>query len=71
MEIIIMSEFDYILRAVAEYQVTRNVPEDSFWNIIRHVEDGDEFLTAMQAQSHLMELVENYNIMKERYEQSD
>ena len=58
-----LNEFDYIMAAVAEYSMDRNLDKDMFWNIINHVDDGYEFLTAMEAQSNLMEIVENHNIM--------
>ena len=58
-----LNEFDYIMAAVAEYSMDRNLNKDMFWNIINHVDDGYEFLTAMEAQSNLMEIVENHNIM--------
>jgi hypothetical protein len=58
-----LSEFDYIMAAVAEYSMDRKLDKEMFWNIINHVDDGYEFLVAMEAQSHLMELVENHNIM--------
>lgn len=59
-----LSEFDYIMAAVAEYSMDRKLDKEMFWNIINHVDDGYEFLTAMEAQSNLMEIVENHNIMK-------
>ena len=59
-----LTEFDYIMAAVADYCMTRNIDKDMFWNIINHVEDGSEFLTAMEAQSNLMDIVENHNIMR-------
>lgn len=59
-----LSEFDYIMAAVAEYSMDRKLDKEMFWNIINHVEDGYEFLTAIEAQSHLMEIVENHNIMR-------
>lgn len=59
-----LSEFDYIMAAVAEYSMDRKLDKEMFWNIINHVEDGYEFLTAMEAQSNLMEIVENHNIMR-------
>lgn len=59
-----LTEFDYIMSAVADYSMDRNLDKEMFWNIINHVEDGYEFLTAMEAQSHLMEIVENHNIMR-------
>jgi hypothetical protein len=58
-----LSEFDYIMSAVAEYSMDRKLDKEMFWNIINHVEDGYEFLLAMEAQSWLMEVVENHNIM--------
>ena len=58
-----LSEFDYIMAAVAEYSMDRKLDKEMFWNIINHVEDGYEFLAAMEAQSNLMEIVENHNIM--------
>jgi hypothetical protein len=51
------------MAAVAEYSMDRKLDKEMFWNIINHVDDGYEFLVAMEAQSHLMELVENHNIM--------
>lgn len=63
-----LSEFDYIMAAVADYSMDRNLDKEMFWNIINHVEDGYEFLTAIEAQSNLMEIVENHNIMR-RYHQ--
>jgi len=59
-----ISEFDYIMSAVADYTMDRNLDKGMFWDIINHVNDGYEFLTAMEAQSHLMEIVENHNIMR-------
>lgn len=59
-----LSEFDYIMAAVAEYSMDRKLDKEMFWNIINHVEDGYEFLVAMEAQSNLMEIVENHNIMQ-------
>lgn len=59
-----LTEFDYIMAAVADYCMTRNIDKEMFWNIINHVEDGYEFLIAMEAQSYLMDLVENHNIMR-------
>ena len=59
-----LSEFDYIMAAVADYTMDRNLDKEMFWNIINHVDDGYEFLTAIAAQGHLMELVENHNIMR-------
>lgn len=58
-----LSEFDYIMAAVAEYSMDRKLDKEMFWNIINHVEDGYEFLAAMEAQSNLMEIVENHNVM--------
>lgn len=59
-----LSEFDYIMAAVAEYSMDRKLDKEMFWNIINHVEDGYEFLAAIEAQSNLMEIVENHNIMR-------
>lgn len=59
-----LSEFDYIMAAVAEYSMDRKLDKEHFWNIINHVDDGYEFLIAMEAQCWLMEVVENHNIMK-------
>lgn len=59
-----LSEFDYLMAAVAEYTMDRNLDKEMFWNIINHVEDGYEFLVAIEAQSNLMEIVENHNIMR-------
>ena len=59
-----LTEFDYIMAAVVDYCMARNIDKDMFWNIINHVEDGSEFLTAMEAQSNLMDIVENHNIMR-------
>tara|TARA_R110001632_G_scaffold15151_1_gene50354 strand:+ start:118 stop:342 length:225 start_codon:yes stop_codon:yes gene_type:complete len=59
-----LSEFDYIMSAVADYTMDRNLDKEMFWNIINHVNDGYEFLTAIEAQGHLMEIVENHNIMR-------
>lgn len=59
-----LSEFDYIMAAVAEYSMDRKLDKEMFWNIINHVEDGYEFLVAMEAQSNLMDIVENHNIMR-------
>ena len=59
-----LSEFDYLMAAVAEYSMDRRLDKEMFWNIINHVDDGFEFLTAIEAQSYLMEIVENHNIMK-------
>jgi hypothetical protein len=58
------SDFDYIMAAVAEYSMDRKLEKEHFWNIINHVNDGYEFLIAMEAQMWLMEVVENHNIMK-------
>lgn len=59
-----LSEFDYLMAALAEYSMDRKLDKEMFWNIINHAEDGYEFLVAMEAQSWLMEVVENHNIMK-------
>jgi hypothetical protein len=59
-----LSEFDYIMAAVADYTMDRNLDKEMFWNIINHVDDGCEFLAAIAAQSDLMEIVENHNIMR-------
>lgn len=59
-----LTEFDYIMAAVADYCMTRNIDKEMFWNIINHVGDGYEFLAAMEAQSWLMDVVENHNIMR-------
>ena len=59
-----LSEFDYLMAAVAEYTMDRNLDKEMFWNIINHVEDGYEFLVAIEAQSNLMEIVENHNVMR-------
>ena len=64
-----LSEFDYIMAAVAEYSMDRKLDKEMFWNIINHVEDGYEFLTAIEAQSNLMEIVENHNIMKKYHQE--
>ena len=64
-----LSEFDYIMAAVAEYSMDRKLDKEMFWNIINHVDDGYEFLTAMEAQSNLMEIVENHNIMKKYHQE--
>jgi hypothetical protein len=64
-----LSEFDYIMAAVAEYSMDRKLDKEMFWNIINHVDDGYEFLVAMEAQSHLMELVENHNIMRKYHQE--
>lgn len=64
-----LTEFDYIMAAVADYCMTRNMDKEMFWNIINHVEDGYEFLTAIEAQSNLMEIVENHNIMKKYHQE--
>jgi len=59
-----LTEFDYIMVAVADYCLSRNLDKEMFWNIIHHVEDGCEFMTAIEAQSNLMDIVENHNIMR-------
>ena len=59
-----LSEFDYLMTALVEYSMDRKLDKEMFWNIINHVEDGYEFLVAMEAQSWLMEVVENHNIMR-------
>lgn len=59
-----LTEFDYIMAAVADYCMTPNIDKEMFWNIINHVEDGSKFLTAIEAQSNLMDIVENHNIMR-------
>lgn len=64
-----LSEFDYIMAAVAEYSMDRKLDKEMFWNIINHVEDGYEFLAAMEAQSNLMEIVENHNIMRKYHKE--
>jgi hypothetical protein len=64
-----LSEFDYIMAAVAEYSMDRKLDKEMFWNIINHVEDGYEFLTAIEAQSNLMEIVENHNIMRKYHQE--
>ena len=66
-----LSEFDYIMAAVAEYSMDRKLDKEMFWNIINHVEDGYEFLAAMEAQSNLMEIVENHNIMKKYHQEKN
>jgi hypothetical protein len=64
-----LSEFDYIMAAVADYTMDRNLDKEMFWNIINHVDDGYEFLAAIGAQSTLMEIVENHNIMRKYHGQ--
>lgn len=64
-----LSEFDYIMAAVADYSMDRNLDKEMFWNIINHVEDGYEFLAAIEAQSNLMEIVENHNIMRKYHQE--
>lgn len=64
-----LSEFDYIMAAVAEYSMDRKLDKEMFWNIINHVEDGYEFLAAIEAQSNLMEIVENHNIMRKYHQE--
>lgn len=64
-----LSEFDYIMAAVADYTMDRNLDKEMFWNIINHVDDGYEFLAAIDAQSNLMEIVENHNIMRKYHGQ--
>ena len=64
-----LSEFDYIMAAVADYTMDRNMDKEMFWNIINHVDDGYEFLAAIDAQSNLMEIVENHNIMRKYHGQ--
>lgn len=64
-----LSEFDYIMAAVAEYSMDRKLDKEMFWNIINHVEDGYEFLIAIEAQSNLMEIVENHNIMRKYHQE--
>jgi hypothetical protein len=59
-----LSEFDYIMAAVADYCMSQNIDKEMFWNIINHVEDGYEFLTAIEAQCHLMDIVEDHNTMR-------
>ena len=66
-----LSEFDYIMAAVAEYSMDRKLDKEMFWNIINHVEDGYEFLVAMEAQSNLMEIVENHNIMAKYHKEKN
>lgn len=66
-----LSEFDYIMAAVAEYSMDRKLDKEMFWNIINHVEDGYEFLAAMEAQSNLMEIVENHNIMRKYHNEKN
>ena len=66
-----LSEFDYIMAAVAEYSMDRKLDKEMFWNIINHVEDGYEFLTAIEAQSNLMEIVENHNIMRKYHQEKN
>jgi hypothetical protein len=34
-----LSEFDYIMAAVADYCMSQNIDKEMFWNIINHVED--------------------------------
>lgn len=63
-----LNEFDYMMAASLEYCLSRNISKEMFLNIIDHVQDGYEFLTAMEAQSDLMEIVENHNIMKRYHE---
>ena len=64
-----LSEFEYIMAAVADYYMDRNLDKEMFWNIINHVEDGYEFLAAIEAQSNLMEIVENHNIMRKYHQE--
>ena len=66
-----LSEFDYIMAAVAEYSMDRKLDKEMFWNIINHVEDGYEFLAAIEAQSNLMEIVENHNIMRKYHQEKN
>ena len=66
-----LSEFDYIMVAVADYSMDRNLDKEMFWNIINHVEDGYEFLAAIEAQSNLMEIVENHNIMRKYHQEKN
>lgn len=66
-----LSEFDYIMAAVADYSMDRNLDKEMFWNIINHVEDGYEFLAAIEAQSNLMEIVENHNIMRKYHQEKN
>lgn len=66
-----LTEFDYIMAAVAEYSMDRNLDKEMFWNIINHVEDGYEFLAAIEAQSNLMEIVENHNIMRKYHQEKN
>jgi hypothetical protein len=66
---LVMNRFEIINAAAAEYAATRNVDGDSFKNILNLVGDGEELITALTAQSNLMEIVENHNIMRNRNEQ--
>ena len=65
-----MNRFEIINAAAAEYAATRNVDRDSFKNILNLIGNGEELITALTAQSNLMEIVENHNIMKKRNEPS-
>jgi|TARA_Y100000385_G_scaffold190278_1_gene196650 hypothetical protein len=64
-----LTQFDYVMAAVNEYVQERNVDKNMLWNIIEHVQDGTEFIAAMTAQSNLMEIVENHNIMRQYHKQ--
>lgn len=59
-----LSEFDYIMAAIADYCMTKNIDKEMFWTIINHIDNGYEFMTAMEAQCELMDIVEDHNIMK-------
>ena len=51
-----LSEFDYLMAAVAEYTMDRNLDKEMFWNIINHVEDGYELLSEQERQDLLSEI---------------
>lgn len=64
-----LSEFDYIMASIADYCMDKNLDKAMFWTIINHVNDGYEFLVSIEAQCHLMDLVEYHNTMRKYHEE--
>lgn len=58
--------YKHLQLAVREYCKSRNMTNEMFWNMINHVEDGEELLIALKAQEQLLDIVENYYIMRKR-----
>ena len=57
-----LTEFDFMMAAMSIYCMT-GMTKDEFWTIINHVNDGFEFDAAVEAQEHLMEIVDRHNEM--------